>query len=310
MEGDVLEVLRARQAAGSRPGERADGHRVALVIEGGGNRAAYSAGMCLAIAELGLTDCFDAVYGTSGGALNGAWLLTGEGGRWLRSWAWPEVAAAKVNDARRVLRRGPVVDLQVLVGHVYEQITPMDFEAILASPITFHPMATDARTGEAVDLAPYLTDRASLQAALRASACLPLLAGPPVELGGGRYVDGGLAAAVPWPTAVEQGASHVVVLRTRREDQLPTGSRLERVVLSSYFRRHAPGAGRSHRVRHHRYREADAVDAVGAAALQIRPPLGSPDVPRLSSDLAAIDRALDIGREAGLDALRAAVTPL
>ena len=58
MSHPVLEALR------SRP----DGARVALVVEGGGMRGAVSAGMVIAIDELGLTGSFDAVYGASAGA--------------------------------------------------------------------------------------------------------------------------------------------------------------------------------------------------------------------------------------------------
>ena len=292
---ELLDILRARRADGSTPGTRADGHRVALAIEGGGNRAAYSAGMALGLDELGLTACFDAVYGTSGGALNGAWLLTGEAQRWLPSWASPEVAAAGVNDPRRLLRGGALVDLRVLVEHVYGHITPMDFEAILANPVTFHPMATDAATGEAVDLHPYVVDRTTLQDALRASSCLPMIAGRPVRLGGRGFVDGGLSEAVPFQTALVQGATHVLVLRTRREDQTVTTSRAERAVLAPYFALLARGAGRSHGRRHLAYAAADA--ASHADVVQVRPPLGSPDVSRLGGSLDTVAEAIGIGRD-------------
>lgn len=275
---------------------------MALAIEGGGNRAAYSAGMALALDEAGLTDSFDDVYGTSGGALNAAWLLTGEAQRWMRSWAWPEVAAAGVTDPRRVLRGGPLIDLGRLVHHVYEAITPMDFEAILANPIVFHPMATDARSGEGVDLAPYVTDRRSLQTALRATSCLPLLAGRPVRLGGRTFVDGGLTEGVPFRRALADGATHALVLRTRRSDQSAAPpSRLERVLLAPYFLRHGPKAGRAHFGRHQTYAAddlhlAETTAATVATLVEVRPPLGSPDVGRLSSDLASIEAAIEIGR--------------
>ncbi|MCX6398390.1 MAG: patatin family protein [Propionibacteriales bacterium] len=297
----VLDLLRDRRQAASRPGARDDGFRVALAIEGGGNRAAYSAGMALALDEAGLTDSFDDVYGTSGGALNGAWLLTGEAQRWMRSWAWPEVAAARITDPRRVLRGGPLIDLARLVHHVYEAITPMDFEAIIANPIGFHPMATDARTGEGVDLAPHVTDRRSLQTALRATSCLPLLAGRPVRLGGRTYVDGGLSEGVPYRSALADGATHVLVLRTRRTDQYAVPpSRLERALLAPYFLRHGWQAGRAHVGRHQTYAAddlhlADATAAPIATLVEVRPPIGSPDVGRLSSDLAAIETAIEIG---------------
>ena len=75
----VAELLRRRAA-----GERDDGARLALAIEGGGMRGAVSAGMAIAIDELGLTDAFEAVYGASAGALNGVWLLSGNPSDGLR----------------------------------------------------------------------------------------------------------------------------------------------------------------------------------------------------------------------------------
>jgi hypothetical protein len=52
-------VLAARAAAGSVPGRRDDGYRLALVIEGGGSRAAFCSGMALAVERHGVLPCFD-----------------------------------------------------------------------------------------------------------------------------------------------------------------------------------------------------------------------------------------------------------
>jgi hypothetical protein len=93
----------------------------------------------------------------------------------------------------------------------------MDFAAVLASPVEFHPLATDAATGQSTDLRPLCGSPAELRLALRASAALPLLAGPPVQLDGRRFYDAGLSESVPYRTALAQGATHVLVLRSRRE---------------------------------------------------------------------------------------------
>ncbi|MCZ4499137.1 MAG: patatin [Marmoricola sp.] len=237
--------------------------------------------------------------------MNGAWLLTGEAQRWLPTWASPDVAAAGVTDPRRLLRGGSVVDPRVLVEHVYEHVTPMRFEDILANPITFHPIATDTVTGQAHDLAGLVTDRASLQSALRASICLPLLAGRPVSLGGRRWLDGGLAEPVPFRSALAGGATHLVVLRTRRHDQEPAApSALERHLLAPYFRAFAPGVAELHATRHRAYPEDERyLGDSSSTVLQVRPPAGAHDVSRLSKDLDAIARAVQIGRHAGLEAL-------
>jgi predicted acylesterase/phospholipase RssA len=188
--------------------------RVALAIEGGGMRGAISAGMALALDELGLVSAFDAVYGASAGAITGAWLLSRPHG--LRGWTEPAYARAFIH--RSALLRGrPVADIRALIEELYQTTFPMDFAAVLASPVEFHPLATDAATGQSTDLRPLCGSPAELRLALRASAALPLLAGPPVQLDGRRFYDAGLSESVPYRTALAQGATHVLVLRSRRE---------------------------------------------------------------------------------------------
>ncbi|MDX6740839.1 patatin-like phospholipase family protein [Actinocorallia sp. A-T 12471] len=209
----VVMALAERTRTGSRPGERTDGLRIALAIEGGGMRGTISAGMALALAQAGLTDAFDAIYGASAGAITGAWLLTGTPEQ-LRGWAEPQYANAMIR-FRNAWRGKPIVDVHDLVEHLYVEVAKMDFDAILAHPVTYHPLATDVRTGLATDLHPYLGSPADVRLALRASAALPLLAGPPVALGGRLFYDAGLAESIPYRTALAQGATHVLVLRSR-----------------------------------------------------------------------------------------------
>ncbi len=210
---EVVRALAARVAAGSQPGARHDGFRIALAIEGGGMRGVISAGMALALHELGLVPAFDAVYGTSAGAITGAWLLSRPEGLL----GWVEPAYAKTLIRRSALLRGrPVVDIRALIEDLYQTTFPMDFAAVLANPVELHPLATDAATGRSTDLRPFITNPAELRLALRASAAMPLLAGPPVEFVGRRFYDAGVSESVPYRTALAQGATHVLVLRSRR----------------------------------------------------------------------------------------------
>jgi predicted acylesterase/phospholipase RssA len=73
----VIDLLKARAARGTRA-PHGDGARIALAIEGGAMRGVVSAGMVAALEQLGLTHAFDAVYGSSAGAINGAYFLTGQ----------------------------------------------------------------------------------------------------------------------------------------------------------------------------------------------------------------------------------------
>ena len=209
----MLRALAARHRAGSQPLARDDGLRIALIIEGGGMRGIISAGMALTLDELGLVPAFDTVYGASAGAITGAWLLSRPEG--LRGWAEP--AYAKTLIRRSALLRGrPVVDIRALIEDLYQTTFPMDFAAVLASPAELHPLATDAATGQSTDLRPFIGSPAELRLALRASAALPLLAGPPVEFAGRRFYDAGVSESVPYRTALAQGATHLLILRSRR----------------------------------------------------------------------------------------------
>ena len=210
---EVLRALAARVAAGSQPGARRDGLRIALAIEGGGMRGVISAGMALALHECGLVPAFDAVYGASAGAITGAWLLSRPEG--LLGWAEP--AYAKTLIRRSALLRGrPVVDIRALIEDLYQTTFPMDFAAVMANPVELHPLATDAATGQSTDLYPLIGTPADLRLALRASAAMPLLAGPPVAFAGRRFYDAGVSESVPYRTALARGATHVLVLRSRR----------------------------------------------------------------------------------------------
>jgi predicted patatin/cPLA2 family phospholipase len=303
VDDTVLALLRSRSRHGSAPGNRQDDARLALVIEGGSSRGAYSAGMTGAIEQLGIVPLFDAVYGSSAGALNGAWMLCGKAENTMHAWWTPEIMRGTINP-RRALRGRPVVDTHYLVHTVYTEIMFMGFEEILASPIEYHPIATDAASGASVDLHPFIHDRASLQTAFRATTAMPFLTGKPVEIHGRRFVDAGVSESVPARTAFAQGATHVLALRTRRADEPATPpSRAERLVLSRWFAHNAPGALDPWLRRVALRAEEERVLANQSGVLQIRPPIGSRDIGRTEVAGAALRFAVDAGRTAAFGAL-------
>src|SRR3954469_18573744 len=155
--------------------ERPPGARIALVVEGGGMRGAVLGGMALALDELGLAGAFDAAYGSSAGALNAMWLVSGRLREGIPTWT-DRALVGELIQPRRALRRGPVVDVRTLVEERYEQLSPGLFDAVLAGSTELHPIATDVATGDALDLHRQITDAPTLRLALRASATLPLLA--------------------------------------------------------------------------------------------------------------------------------------
>ncbi|MGZ4267941.1 MAG: patatin-like phospholipase family protein [Solirubrobacteraceae bacterium] len=306
----VVEVLRRRHAEGSRPGSRTDPHRVVLALEGGGARGAVSGGMTLALHELGLVDAFDGLYGSSAGALNAVWLLAPDPAVGLRTWTDEGFQRAYAN-ARNPLRRRPFVDVRMLIEGLYETRAPLDWDAVLAHPVSLHPLATDVATGRAVDLAPHITDKRSLQLALRATCTIPLLGGRPVAIGGGHYLDAGLAESIPFRAALDAGATHVLVLRSRRAVDADRPGAITSAITSWWLKRHGEPVRDAYRSRPARLAEADAeLDRFGLdhdcapSVLSIRAPDSSPHVGRLESDFAAIEGGMRAGHEAAIAALR------
>ncbi len=299
----MLELVRARAEGGSVPGARDDPYRLGLAIEGGGSRGTYSSGMAVELERRGFTQLFDDVYGSSMGAITGAWLLSGKAEHGASFWWHPDVLPNVIRP-RAALRRKPVVDLEFLMNEVYQRWAGLDFDGVLASPVRLHPIATDADTGEVTDLARDLSGAESLKLALRGSAGLPLLAGPLVRLGGRRLLDGGLTEPIPFHTALRDGCTHVLVLRSRRADERAgPPPRVENLAVTAFLRRTAPAALAAWRARPER-RRADDERLRGAGSLaQVVVPPGAPEVSRLAVDPALLHRAFDLGAAAMATAL-------
>lgn len=91
---------RLQEGSSSRPGQRGDGFKLGLVVEGGGMRGIVTGAMLMGLQDMGLTHCFDAVYGASAGAINSTYFLTGN------------------------LSRRPYVNSASVAGHSWQQHQP------------------------------------------------------------------------------------------------------------------------------------------------------------------------------------------
>lgn len=215
LDHPVNEVLRERARDGSRPGARTDPHRVALVVEGGGMRGVVSVAMCATLQTSGLLPAFDLVTGASAGALNGAALLAGVADASADEYAEGFANRKFINPARLLLGR-PVIDVGYALDYASERLDADRHVRTLESAVELHCVATDVEA-----CAPHrftgLRTYDDLRAALLASSRLPWIGGDPVEVGGRRYIDGGITEPVALPTALAAGATHVLVLLTRPE---------------------------------------------------------------------------------------------
>ena len=296
----VIEALR----------ERPEGARLGLVVEGGGMRGAVSGGMALGLHKLGLGASFDAAYGSSAGTLNAMWLISDRVQDGIPTWTDPALVNELIS-RRRIIGSRPIVDVESLIEKRYEQLSPGLFAAVLGTSTELHPVATEVVTGAAVDLHSEITDEASLRRVIRASATLPVLAGAPVEIAGRRYLDAGLSAAIPFRAAFADGATHVLVLRSRRLGEVatpPSGPSAR--LLSRLLGRIDPAVARGFLTRAERegadeelLARHDADPDLQPHVLSIRPDPGAPVPSRLERDIDIVRAGLEAGRVALHDAL-------
>jgi predicted patatin/cPLA2 family phospholipase len=302
------EVIRALIRRRDR-GTRADGHRIALVVGGGGMRGAYSGGMVHALDDAGLGTCFDAVYGSSAGAYVGAGLLLGDGRGSAR--IFPEDMACRAFvDPRRLALGRPMVSLDHLVDDVLVHSKPLDWDRLRDSPVPLRVVATALD-----DLTPHVLEprtAAEWKLALRATAAIPLLAGPAVELAGRRWIDGSVADPLPVLRALTEGATHVLALVNRTLPELRRGAAARGPsAWARLLDRLTPGLG-SMAQQEHRHAAAVALLADAAhpsrAGAHLLPVLPAVDagVRGLTTDRSRVEAAARIGYRAVTSLLRAA----
>lgn len=199
-----------RLAEGSRRGDRSDDAVIALAVEGGGSCGVISGGMCLLMEKTGLIDAVDVIYGTSSGALNGSFTASGQAA--LGATNYLEVASTRFANPLRVLTGRAVFDLTFLFDELIYARKPYSAEGLLSGP-DFRAVCVDLDDSTLQVLCDFI-DANELTEAVRASCSLPLLADPPAAFRGKQMADGSLIESIPYATALNGGATHVLVLRS------------------------------------------------------------------------------------------------
>lgn len=230
----VVDILKARRARGSRP-PHDDGFSVALAVEGGAMRGVISAGMVSALEELGFADTFDAVYGSSAGAINAAYFLAGQA-RLGTSIYYEDINNRRFISLRRAALGRPIVNLSYLLADVAVRRKTLDVARVLASQAPLAVLATKVPDGSCAILRGF-ADESALFGALQASATMPVVAGPPSQYRGGRYLDASLSEPIPVPAAEADGHTHILALLTRSGDMRADASAFDRYYVEPRLRR-------------------------------------------------------------------------
>lgn len=182
----------------------------ALVLEGGGMRGTYTAGVLDSFIDYDVE--FDYVIGTSAGATSGISYVSKQKGRTRFS----NTDLLRLHDYlgwKSLIFGGGIIDLHYLFDIYPDRHYPFDFETYKRSKTRVVAVATDANTGKAV----YLEEKNDFPRFLeccRASCSLPLVC-PMAWVDGKPMVDGGVADSIPIQQAINEGADDITVILTK-----------------------------------------------------------------------------------------------
>lgn len=230
----VLEILRNRRLHHYVSKTNFDTHKVALVIEGGALRGICSCGAAQALYDSGFANCFDTVYGTSSGALNSLYFLSGELPTAM------SIYYENALDKRCLTIRGypDILDVDWLMDRWVFGEKAFNLETVLNSSTELLISITNIQTGTARYISSHRDERETLRQAMRATAYSPLLCSGRQIIDGIAYNDGMVAAAIPVEKALEDGCTHIVALLTRprgyRKEASSSFALIERLRLLKY----------------------------------------------------------------------------
>lgn len=187
-----------------------DSKKTALVVQGGGMRGVYSMAALMAIEELGLTNAFDIVYGSSAGAINGAYFVANQAK--LAVSVYLEDISNKhfIN----LLRFNKIADIDFLIDEILSKKKILNLNEVLNSKTLLKIVLFDYYNAKSEIFTNKMNDFNFMEA-LRATAALPILYNKKVKVKENYYIDGGIEDGVPLFRAIEDGCTDIVVVITR-----------------------------------------------------------------------------------------------
>lgn len=232
--------------------------RTGFVLEGGGMRGIYTAGVLDEMMDWGVRP--DGILGVSAGAIHGASFVSGQKGRnirytkrYCRNWRFMSL--------RSLLLTGDLVGRAFSYEELPYRLDPFDFDAFLKSPVRFYALATDVETGGAICL-DGKRDAHTLLEVLRASSSMPLVS-TIVAWEGRRYLDGGTADSIPLKRFEDMGYTRCLVVRTQPEGFVKRPDRALALMRARY--RRYPAFVRASERRHEVYNASLAYAAQAQA---------------------------------------------
>ena len=196
--------------------------KVGLVLEGGAMRGMFTAGVLDTFLENKIE--VDGIIGVSAGALFGVNYFSNQKGRAI------EYNKRYAKDPRYIslsslLFTGNMVNKKFAFYKMSEKLYPFDNDTYLKNGKDFYAVVTNVETGKAEYKK--LKDPLNQMEILRATSALPM-ASKFVDLGGKKYLDGGISDSIPINKFLSLGYDKIIVVLTQPIDfrQKPLSERV------------------------------------------------------------------------------------
>ena len=204
--------------------------KTGLVLEGGGMRGIYTAGVLDVFMDYGLT--FDGVIGVSAGAVHGCSFVSGQRGRSIRYYK-KYCKDKRFMSWESLIKTGNLVNTEFCYHEIPEVLDPYDCEAFAASPTAFYVGCSNVETGRPEYIR--IRDMRRDIDYMRASASMPYVS-EIVTAGGMKLLDGGCTDSIPVRAFMELGYRRNVVILTRHKGykKKPEKAGLEKLFYRRY----------------------------------------------------------------------------
>lgn len=184
--------------------------KTGLVLEGGGKRGIYAAGVLDVLLENNIWA--DGLIGTSAGAVNGCSYVSNQYERNLRY----NIRFAKEKRYMSIyslITTGNVVGTDFAYNILPNRLEVFDYDAFEKSPVAYYVTCSNVETGKA-EYIQCKSLRGKNMDYLRASASLPYVS-QIVEIDGKKYLDGGICDSIPLKAFQGMGYEKNLVVLTR-----------------------------------------------------------------------------------------------
>ncbi|MBP5279436.1 MAG: patatin family protein [Erysipelotrichaceae bacterium] len=219
--------------------------KIALVMEGGGLRGAYTAGALTWLIDNGIE--FSSSYGISTGAFYLCNYLTKDKD-FLYDCSIDGVTDKRYMFLPALLRCGKIVDYDFLFNHILIKEKHMDLSPLKELDREGYIGLYDLSLGKTI----YKSTREIDINLLKAAASLPIL-GKLVRYGDKEYFDGGITDMIPIEQAIKDGCEKFLIITTKPETYVRKPAKKPIVKLMKALYPQCPQISKDYEIRHINY---------------------------------------------------------